>query len=57
LKFDSEKLDLLEDGKELPDHMDQAIPQDLEDMEKNEYSRIFNPYLELKGFYFTTVFV
>jgi hypothetical protein len=52
-EFNAEKIDLLENEQELPDHMDQEIPQDIMDMEENEFSRMFNPFLELKGSYFT----
>ncbi|EFP82632.1 uncharacterized protein PGTG_08828 [Puccinia graminis f. sp. tritici CRL 75-36-700-3] len=49
-KFDAKKLELLENGEELPTHMDQEIPQELVDMEEKEPKRMFNSFLELKGF-------
>ncbi|EFP92502.1 uncharacterized protein PGTG_18327 [Puccinia graminis f. sp. tritici CRL 75-36-700-3] len=49
-KFDAKKLELLENGEELSTHMDQEIPQELVDMEEKEPKRMFNSFLELKGF-------
>ncbi|EFP91328.2 uncharacterized protein PGTG_16982 [Puccinia graminis f. sp. tritici CRL 75-36-700-3] len=49
-KFDAKKLELLENGEELPTHMDQEIPQELVDMEEKEPKRMLNSFLELKGF-------
>ncbi|KAA1091010.1 hypothetical protein PGT21_020568 [Puccinia graminis f. sp. tritici] len=48
--FQEEKIALIESGEELPEHMDQDIPQKLVDMEENEPKRMFSPFLELKGF-------
>ncbi|EFP93436.2 uncharacterized protein PGTG_19239 [Puccinia graminis f. sp. tritici CRL 75-36-700-3] len=48
--FQEKKLNILQAGEELPPDMDQDVPQVLVDMEKNEYKRMFSPYLELKGF-------
>ena len=48
--FQAEKLVLLENDEELPDHIKKEIPQELLDMEQNEPKRMFNPLLELKGF-------
>jgi hypothetical protein len=48
--FESEKIAILQENDKLPAHMDQAMPQSLIDLEKNEPNRMFNPFLELKGF-------
>ncbi|EFP84007.1 uncharacterized protein PGTG_09720 [Puccinia graminis f. sp. tritici CRL 75-36-700-3] len=48
--FQSEKIALLAAGEELPTRFEQDIPQKLVDMEEKEPKRMFNAYLELKGF-------
>ncbi|EFP94111.1 uncharacterized protein PGTG_20148 [Puccinia graminis f. sp. tritici CRL 75-36-700-3] len=48
--FQAEKIALVARGEELPTHMEQDIPQKLVYMEEKEPKRMFNPYLELKGF-------
>ncbi|KAA1102937.1 hypothetical protein PGTUg99_037473 [Puccinia graminis f. sp. tritici] len=47
--FQEKKLNILQAGEELPPDMDQDVPQVLVDMEKNEYKRMFSPYLQLKA--------
>ncbi|EFP86785.2 uncharacterized protein PGTG_13167 [Puccinia graminis f. sp. tritici CRL 75-36-700-3] len=49
-KFEAEKIGLLQREEELPPEIEQSIPQKLLDMEENESKRLFNPFLELKGF-------
>jgi hypothetical protein len=49
LHFEAEKIKILAENKELPPHIDQAMPQKLVDIEKNEPHRMFNLFLELKG--------
>ncbi|OAV88550.1 hypothetical protein PTTG_29003 [Puccinia triticina 1-1 BBBD Race 1] len=46
----AEKIAILQEEEELPRHMDQAVPQVLVDMEKNEPDKMFNQFLRLKGF-------
>ena len=55
--FQAEKILLLENDEELPDHMKKEITQELLDMEKNEPKRMFNPFLELKGFIPAIIFL
>ena len=50
-KFQEEKIEILKSGEELPKNMDQDVPEILVKMEKEEKSRMFNPFLELKGFF------
>ena len=50
-KFHEEKIEILKSGEDLPKHMDQDVPEMLVQMEKEEKSRMFNPFLELKGFF------
>jgi hypothetical protein len=52
IKFEEEKLAILENKEELPEEMDKPIPPDLINMEDNAPQRLFNPFLELKGFHF-----
>jgi hypothetical protein len=54
--FESEKIKILSENEELPPHMDQAMPQSLLDMEKNDPTRLFNPFLELQGSLFCFFF-
>ncbi|KAA1126543.1 hypothetical protein PGTUg99_026820 [Puccinia graminis f. sp. tritici] len=48
--FEAEKTAILQEGEELPPHMDQEIPQKLVDMEENQPKKMFNQFLDLKGF-------
>ncbi|EFP86454.2 uncharacterized protein PGTG_12410 [Puccinia graminis f. sp. tritici CRL 75-36-700-3] len=48
--FEAEKTAILQEGEELPHHMDQEIPQKLVDMEENQPKKMFNQFLDLKGF-------
>jgi hypothetical protein len=50
-QFEAEKMQMLQENDELPPHMNQAIPQKLVDMEKNEPHRMYNLFLELKGLF------
>ena len=50
-KFHKEKIEILKSGEDLPKHMDQDVPEILVKMEKEEKSRMFNPFLELKGLF------
>jgi len=47
-KFQEEKIKILKSGEELPKNMDQDVPEILVKMEKEEKSRMFNPFLEIK---------
>ena len=49
-KFKAEKKALLKTGTELPDCMKQEVPQTLVDLEKDNITEMFNPFLELKVF-------
>ncbi|OAV94829.1 hypothetical protein PTTG_05188 [Puccinia triticina 1-1 BBBD Race 1] len=52
-KFEAEKISLLaalDDGKDLPDHMNQEFRQELLELEEHNYNKMFNQFLELKGF-------
>ena len=50
-KFQEEKIEILKSGEELPKNMDQDVPEILVKMENEEKSRMFNPFLELKGLF------
>jgi hypothetical protein len=50
INFQNEKIKILQDKGELPEDMDREIPTRLEDMEKEDVSRMFNPFLKLKGY-------
>ena len=43
---------LLKEGKEIPQNMEQEICQHLVYLEKNKPKKMFNPLLELKGFFY-----
>ena len=49
-------LSMLKEDEELPEHMAQELPQHLVKMEKDAPTRMFNPFLELKGYGFFLVF-
>ncbi|EFP81051.1 uncharacterized protein PGTG_07303 [Puccinia graminis f. sp. tritici CRL 75-36-700-3] len=49
-EFESKKIATLEEDGELPPEMDQPIPQTLVDLEEKEPDRMFNRFLDLRGF-------
>jgi hypothetical protein len=51
IRFQEDKVAILQHEEELPEDMDQPIPQNLVNMEKNALGRLFNPFLELKGLF------
>ena len=52
IRFQKEKFTILQSKEELPEDMDQPIPQNLVmNMGKKTLGRLFSPFLELKGLF------
>ncbi|KAA1121662.1 hypothetical protein PGTUg99_013745 [Puccinia graminis f. sp. tritici] len=49
IAFREKKKALLKDGRELPEDMEQAIPQGVMDLESKDESQMLSPFLKLKG--------